>query len=70
VSWAPEIIFMNLMTNRMRPDENSLVDDPEQLHESVLRARDLGARRVFPGHGRPFDMSEVAQTAGGADPTR
>lgn len=49
----------DLMTNTRHPKANSLVDDPVLLAESVARVRGLGVRTVYPGHGKPFDMSEL-----------
>jgi glyoxylase-like metal-dependent hydrolase (beta-lactamase superfamily II) len=49
----------DLMTNRARPEANSLVDSPEKLAASVERVRTLGVRTVYPGHGKPFAMGEL-----------
>ena len=50
----------DLMTNRTQPQANSLVDSPALLAESIARVRALGVRTVYPGHGKPFPMSELA----------
>jgi len=60
----------DLMTNRTRPEANSLVDDPGRLAESIERVRRMDARTVYPGHGRPFAMSELAQGSAGRGEVR
>jgi hydroxyacylglutathione hydrolase len=50
----------DLMTNRTRPEANSLVDSPKLMAESIERLRGMGVRTVYPGHGKPFALSELA----------
>lgn len=54
-----DLICGDLMTSTGRPQANTLVDNPEQLSASLGRVRGLGVRTVYPGHGRPFAMSEL-----------
>jgi len=47
----------DLFTNRKKPEQNSLVDDLDELNKSVNKVKSLEINRVYPGHGRPFQMS-------------
>lgn len=53
----------DLLTSLGRPEPNSLVDDPADLEVSVRRARGLATGTVYPGHGVPFTMGELAPMA-------
>jgi hydroxyacylglutathione hydrolase len=54
-----DLICGDLMTNTGAPQANTLVDDRAELAASVARAREAGARTVYPGHGKAFAMSEL-----------
>ncbi|MDR3686685.1 MAG: MBL fold metallo-hydrolase [Coriobacteriia bacterium] len=54
-----DLICGDLMTNTGAPQANTLVDDAAEMAASVARARQAGARTVYPGHGKPFAMSEL-----------
>lgn len=49
----------DLLENRGTPRIGSIVDSAEEMRASAMRARDLGAVTVYPGHGRPFAMNEL-----------
>ena len=54
-----DLICGDLMTNTGAPQANRLVDDTAEMAASITRAREAGARTVYPGHGKPFAMSEL-----------
>ena len=54
-----DLICGDLMTNTGAPQANRLVDDTAEMAASITRARQAGARAVYPGHGKPFAMSEL-----------
>jgi len=56
-----DLIGGDLLDNVKGPAINSIMDDLDQANASVARLRELGVRTVFPGHGEPFDLSELAE---------
>jgi len=46
-----------------RPRLNSLIDDRPAALASDTRVRNLGIRKVYPGHGDPFSSDSLAGTA-------
>jgi len=46
-------------TNYLRPASASLVNDATALRSSLARLKQVEARRVFPGHGRPFPYAAL-----------
>ena len=55
-----DLVCGDLMMNNKRPEPTRLVADPGALATSIERVRTLGVRTVYPGHGRPFAMGELA----------
>ena len=51
----------DLLKNNGKPGRNSLVDDPAEMEASIQRLRNLGAKMVYPGHGKPFAMEELLE---------
>ena len=47
----------DVFTNQKKPEPNSLVDNRQQLHESIELIKSLDVNTVYPGHGHPFLMS-------------
>jgi len=47
-----------------RPRLTSLLDDAREAGDSLDRLTQLGVKQVYPGHGRPFAMSEVTGPRG------
>ena len=47
----------DLFTNQKNPEPNSLVDNINDLHESIEKVKRLDLKTVYPGHGKPFQMS-------------
>jgi glyoxylase-like metal-dependent hydrolase (beta-lactamase superfamily II) len=50
----------DFFVNSKKPSLNSLVDDPEAMARTAGRLRTMGIRMVYPGHGRPFAMEQLA----------
>jgi glyoxylase-like metal-dependent hydrolase (beta-lactamase superfamily II) len=53
----------DLYESLKRPGLNSLIDDRPAALASDTRVRNLGIRRVYPGHGDPFSPDSLAGTA-------
>lgn len=51
----------DLLTNTDRPALNSIMDDEAAAHASVERLRRLNIGTVYPGHGRPFPLTQLDQ---------
>jgi glyoxylase-like metal-dependent hydrolase (beta-lactamase superfamily II) len=47
----------DLFTNQKKPGPNSLVDNLDELNESIDKVKSLDINTVYPGHGQPFEMS-------------
>ena len=51
----------DLLTNNDGPRKNSLIDDETEMDASIARLKDLNIRKIYPGHGSPFTLSELFQ---------
>jgi hydroxyacylglutathione hydrolase len=47
----------DLFTNRKKPEPNSLVDNVKELNDSIDKVKSFDINTVYPGHGKPFQMS-------------
>jgi glyoxylase-like metal-dependent hydrolase (beta-lactamase superfamily II) len=47
----------DLFTNQKRPRPNSLVDNLNEMNESIKKIKGIDINTVYPGHGQPFQMS-------------
>jgi len=47
----------DLFTNQKKPGPNSLVDNVDELNDSIDKVKSLDINTVYPGHGQPFQMS-------------
>ncbi len=47
----------DLFTNRKKPEPNSLVDNMNDFNESIKKVKCFDINTVYPGHGKPFQMS-------------
>jgi len=56
-----DLICGDLLDNTKVPAVNSIMDDREQALASLARIRTLDVRRVYPGHGKPFTLDEIAE---------
>ena len=53
----------DLLDNMGRPSLEFFIDDLAAATVSLRRLRDLGPRRVYPGHGKPFRLEQVRRPA-------
>lgn len=51
----------DLFNNTKRPEKASLIQDPDKLEASVEKIRALDVKTVYPGHGKPFRMEQLAE---------
>jgi len=51
----------DLFNNNKRPEKASLIQDPDKLEASVERIRAFEIKTVYPGHGKPFRMEQLAE---------
>jgi hydroxyacylglutathione hydrolase len=56
----------DLFDNTKKPAINSLIDDRDTAIHSAARLRALRIRMVYPGHGKPFAMDQLAEGGPGA----
>jgi hydroxyacylglutathione hydrolase len=56
-----ELFCGDLFENTKGPVLNSLIDDPTAANASVANLEGLKIRRVYPGHGQPFAMEQLAK---------
>ncbi|MDR3576894.1 MAG: MBL fold metallo-hydrolase [Anaerolineaceae bacterium] len=52
------------VSNQGKLSTGPFVENEEDLRASLLILKGLKARRVYPGHGKPFDFEELAAAAG------
>ncbi|HVN98247.1 MAG TPA: MBL fold metallo-hydrolase [Syntrophorhabdaceae bacterium] len=48
------------VSNRDKPDSAPFIENAEQLRDSLTLLKGLGARTVYPGHGKPFSAQAMA----------
>ena len=53
----------DVLENRKVPKLGSIMDDVPTAQASVDRLKTLNVGTVYPGHGTPFEMSELAEGA-------
>jgi glyoxylase-like metal-dependent hydrolase (beta-lactamase superfamily II) len=54
-----ELFCGDLLQNTQKPAPTSLVDDADQLSASIQRLNEMEVGSVYPGHGKPFRLSEL-----------
>jgi len=55
-----QVLFCgDLLENITKPASGSIVDDPAACGASLEKLQALGIGTVYPGHGRPFALSEI-----------
>jgi len=52
-----ELFCGDLFTNRKKPEPNSMVDNLNELNDSINKVKGLKIKMVYPGHGQPFQMN-------------
>ena len=58
---AGDLFCGDLFDNTDKPALNSLIDDRDAAIRSAARLGPLGIRTVYPGHGKPFSMDQLAE---------
>jgi hydroxyacylglutathione hydrolase len=49
----------DLLSNRKKPEINSLIDNPAEARASAEKLKKLKITTVYPGHGNPFPMEKL-----------
>jgi glyoxylase-like metal-dependent hydrolase (beta-lactamase superfamily II) len=49
----------DILGNTKKPEKTALVDDHQQLDASVMALKACETETVYPGHGKPFKMSDL-----------
>ena len=56
---SSDLFCGDLLENTKSSSPGSIVDDASAMQASIDRVKGLGVLMVYPGHGRPFPMSEL-----------
>ena len=51
----------DVFNNTKKPEKASLIQDPDKLESSLEKIRALKVTSVYPGHGEPFRMEQLAE---------
>ena len=54
-----DLICGDILENTKTPQMGSLIDDMEAANRQAERLKAMPVRTVYPGHGRPFEMSAL-----------
>jgi hydroxyacylglutathione hydrolase len=65
-----DLLSGDFLENRRRPSIATFLDDAGALRASYDRVKRLDVRVVYPGHGVPFSMDEIAESHAGRGPER
>ena len=47
-------------TNRKKPDTATYIENSVDLKNSIARLKTLNIKTIYPGHGKPFEIGEIA----------
>jgi len=47
--------------NRTKPEASPFIQDDQELRDSLAKLKGLNARTVYPGHGKPFPFTALAE---------
>jgi len=56
-----DLICGDLMDGMGKPSLEFFIDDMVAARSSLRRLRNLGVNRIHPGHGKPFQLSQVTE---------
>lgn len=56
-----DLFVGDLLDNTQQPALNSIMDDRAAAQASVEKLRGLNVKTIYPGHGKPFQMEQLAQ---------
>jgi len=48
-------------TNRRKPEKANYIENHSELENSINRLKKMNIRMIYPGHGKPFKMEEIAR---------
>jgi Zn-dependent hydrolases, including glyoxylases len=48
-------------TNRRKPEKANYIENHLELENSINRLKKMNIRMIYPGHGRPFKMEQIAR---------
>jgi hydroxyacylglutathione hydrolase len=54
-----QLFVGDVLSNRVRPGLSPFIEDAEELNRSLDALKQTGAQRVYPGHGRPFNLESI-----------
>jgi len=55
-----ELFCGDIYGNAKKPEKTTLIDDQIMFEISVDKIRKLNSVRIYPGHGKPFDVEELS----------
>lgn len=54
-----ELFCGDLLENNTTPKPGMIVDDARAMKDSIERLKGLGVKRIYPGHGKPFEIGSI-----------
>jgi hydroxyacylglutathione hydrolase len=48
-------------TNNRKPDIANYIENPMELENSIARLKKMNIKTIYPGHGKPFEMEQIAR---------
>ena len=54
-------LAMNRLPLTLRPGKAIFGDDQDLMKDSLIKLAELGARKIFPAHGRPFGLEKLVR---------
>jgi hydroxyacylglutathione hydrolase len=51
----------DMFTNNRKPDIANYIENPLELENSIARLKMMNIKTIYPGHGKPFEMEQIAR---------
>jgi len=48
-------------TNRRKPEKANYIENHLELENSINRLKKMNIKMIYPGHGKPFKMEQIAR---------
>jgi glyoxylase-like metal-dependent hydrolase (beta-lactamase superfamily II) len=48
-------------TNNKKPDIANYIENSQDLENSITRLKKMNIKMIYPGHGKPFEMEQIAR---------
>jgi hydroxyacylglutathione hydrolase len=48
-------------TNNKKPDTANYIENKVELENSIARLKNMNIKTIYPGHGKPFEMEQIAR---------